>query len=1398
MIPGTFQKKRLKTAPGTSAPAVEAFALSSARERWPDFLGFEHAVLPLPADYDRSNGDFLVSRDVPSGRRLRDGRICPPDAAALFLQAASACAWLAGAGLWLDEEDLEDAVWDREGGAARLWLVRTPSGVRRGGPGPPVCALLAALLERVRSPSRRRSDGGARGLRDLLLAADAPFRRPDFWVACAFRFFPELSAAEAWPIRLRTIGLGGVQRRSASVRARLEKARALLAGRSARLFEPAGSSLAPGGALGLESVPATSAAASRALRERYCAEASDRRAVWIAAAPETWDTFSRRAFDSAAAALDGHIEVLHVPATCPSPRLPDEWRREVFVPCGTLTASMRFYEALSAHAVEDGRDARAFAQTLLASSGWGSYVADPTGQAALPAIPIESSDAAAAERAGTASERDLLACIAAAPRPVAESELRAVAPSARSAALLRSLEASGDVAREPGRRWAATGAGRRRAGLSASARRDLCRRWAAAAPDPARRIEWLLEAGEEDEALARAASWIGDGPTEAERWFEISARLAARGGELPPWLEMLEAEREVAGGRSAEAEARLQRLRDRSGASADELRRASLRLAEVAARRGRAAAAGRDAAAWLRAHPEAPVGERARALCLEAAALAREGGFERALECVERAESAAAPLSLSERLETGLVRADVYSAAGRFREEAETYSFWRGVVLPAGDDALTVRLLAREALGLADRRQFDAAIGRLEEALGASRDDPAEAARVRIDLAATLYHAGRPARAAPLLEEAIRDAAVAGREDLVHVARTNRVELAIDGGQWDTAAAEVDRSVADAQERRDDRRLLVALHQRSRLWLRQGQLDRAARDNESARELAARISDRVEVGELWLEWGDLSVHAGQFDRARDAYELAASHPPDRCDSDVRARQRLAELAWRTAGSAPAEALEELGRLFESDELAAAERFVRWNALLGPHALPEPLARRARATLSARGAGALAATLPGAVDAAPGASEGLRPIRAALARALTGQASPGDLACAGLTRIAVSDAAGREIAAAGEAVGPEAPYACRSLDSGACAYELRIWPPPDRARESELAWMVETLLYRPRAAAAPCDFEEGWRRLGIVTGDPSMEEPYRRLVRFAAQPVTVLVHGESGTGKEAVARAVHALSPRAAGPFVAVNVPAIPAALLESELFGHVKGAFTGADRDRAGLLEAAAGGTIFFDEIADLAPPLQSKLLRALQDREIRRVGENRTRRIDVRVVSATSRDLAREVEAGRFREDLFYRLNVALVALPALRARAGDARLLANHFLRHYAREYGRGELRFDPDALEALASYAWPGNVRELQNAVAQGAALADEDGRLRREHLPTPVGRERTAAAPAQNYRARLDAHRRGLITDALERSGGNRTHAARELGLSRQALAYLIRELRVAPRPGHRDM
>jgi two-component system, NtrC family, response regulator AtoC len=423
-----------------------------------------------------------------------------------------------------------------------------------------------------------------------------------------------------------------------------------------------------------------------------------------------------------------------------------------------------------------------------------------------------------------------------------------------------------------------------------------------------------------------------------------------------------------------------------------------------------------------------------------------------------------------------------------------------------------------------------------------------------------------------------------------------------------------------------------------------------------------------------------------------------------------------------------------------------------------------------------------------------APEELRALRDAVAAAASGRETPSPLPALGLAGLSITDGDGHDVVRLGARLSSAEPVSRRRLDAGGARFELALAPPVGDEVSAPIALLLETLLYRTQREDAPSDFAEGWRRVGIVTSDASMREAYGRLVRFAPQNLTVLVLGESGSGKEAVARAVHTLSPRRAGPFVSVNVSAIPAALLESELFGHARGAFTGAERDRRGLLEEASGGSIFFDEIGDLGLPLQSKLLRVLQERELRRVGENRSRSVDIRVVSATSRDLAKEVDAGRFREDLYYRLHVAVIALPPLRERGRDSLLLARHYLDRYAREFSRGPLRLTPEAQAIVLAHRWPGNVRELQNALCQAAALAEPGGAVSAELLPGPVRRDGRSPGNAGDYRSRVAAHRRRIVREALERSGGNRSRAARDLGLSRQALLYLMKELAVAsPRP-----
>jgi DNA-binding NtrC family response regulator len=328
----------------------------------------------------------------------------------------------------------------------------------------------------------------------------------------------------------------------------------------------------------------------------------------------------------------------------------------------------------------------------------------------------------------------------------------------------------------------------------------------------------------------------------------------------------------------------------------------------------------------------------------------------------------------------------------------------------------------------------------------------------------------------------------------------------------------------------------------------------------------------------------------------------------------------------------------------------------------------------------------------------------------------------------------------------------------------------------------------------RDANALLTSEIGDRYAAIVGESPAMQAVVDVARRAAPSGATVLLLGESGTGKEVLARAIHRWSLRASRPFVVVNCVALSEELLESELFGHEKGAFTGAHQQKRGRLEVAHGGTVFLDEIGDLRPSLQAKLLRVLQDQTFERVGGTRPIHADVRFIAATNRDLAQAVRQGQFRLDLFYRLHVVTVTLPPLRERAVDVPALARHLLERYRREVKREVLGFVPDALACLRRHAWPGNVRELENAIERAVVLS-EGPEIGVRDLPVEVrdvgeagglGRE-----SGRSFHAALEEYKRGLIASALRRTGGNRTQAARVLGLQRTYLARLIRDLGLAP-------
>jgi transcriptional regulator with PAS, ATPase and Fis domain len=307
---------------------------------------------------------------------------------------------------------------------------------------------------------------------------------------------------------------------------------------------------------------------------------------------------------------------------------------------------------------------------------------------------------------------------------------------------------------------------------------------------------------------------------------------------------------------------------------------------------------------------------------------------------------------------------------------------------------------------------------------------------------------------------------------------------------------------------------------------------------------------------------------------------------------------------------------------------------------------------------------------------------------------------------------------------------------------------------------------------------------------IVGHSPGIIEVMKTVARVAPSQATVLITGETGTGKELIARAIHGFSDRAANHFVAVNCSALAEGVLESELFGHVKGAFTGAAGARPGLFREADRGTIFLDEVGDISPGLQSRLLRVLQEHEIQPVGADSPVRVDVRVLAATHQNLEALVEQGRFRSDLFYRLNVVTVELPPLRERLQDLPLLVHHFLRQLATSHSRDPVALDPEAEALLLAYSWPGNVRELQNVLERALVLAAQ-GVIGPEHLPEDLRRwlvPATEAAPARHGSPPLlplaEIEKRHVLS-VLHAVNGNREKAARILSISRRTLVRMLR-------------
>ena len=359
-----------------------------------------------------------------------------------------------------------------------------------------------------------------------------------------------------------------------------------------------------------------------------------------------------------------------------------------------------------------------------------------------------------------------------------------------------------------------------------------------------------------------------------------------------------------------------------------------------------------------------------------------------------------------------------------------------------------------------------------------------------------------------------------------------------------------------------------------------------------------------------------------------------------------------------------------------------------------------------------------------------------------------------------------------------------------LDAGADEYLTKP------TEEAELLARVRAMLRMQEALRSKQHLEEENERLRrevalhegwgeFIGHSEPMQEVYVLIEKVAAAPAAVLITGESGTGKELVARAIHQRGPRREGPFIPVSCGALPESLLEAALFGHKRGSFTGAEADREGLFEAAGGGTLFLDEISDVSAAMQTRLLRVLQEGEVTRIGESQPRPVDVRIISATNKELRIEVQAGRFREDLYFRLNVIPIHLPSLRERREDILLLTEHFLQRYCQALGRPMLELTLEAKRVLLDYEWPGNVRELEHEMERVATLSDADRPISLDLLSEEVREVRSAAWKENQLqegtlKEQIGRIERRLLEEALEKNGWNQTRTAEQLGLTRQGL------------------
>jgi len=715
-------------------------------------------------------------------------------------------------------------------------------------------------------------------------------------------------------------------------------------------------------------------------------------------------------------------------------------------------------------------------------------------------------------------------------------------------------------------------------------------------------------------------------------------------------------------------------------------------------------------------------------------------------------------------------RARLALANGRFREAEQMLTAGLRRLrqrLPVYERALLYNELATVRLAVND---FDGAERAACIGVGLFRrcDGPAGRAAAHGKLAEIRIRTGRFAGVAETIENLRREGLMAGSAPGVVEARLLEARLFVSLGRWQSALECCETALESLSGRRSGWRQLRSLRLLSaRALVQLGRVEEAAEELTEALERPLAVWTPAEVDDLvplallsGLHEEALAVAAGT------AYEglweaVGEGRPPSPADwrrieaqDPFRAALTVHDLICLGVETVPVGLVAGTARVFSA---AGAEALLQrvdgarlgpWRALRVFLATPDPDADAYRILMAAAGH-------PEARLAVHGSPGGFNALDAQGEILLQG---PG-----GSDRFAIDAAAGRLVLSAKRIDEP-----ARAL---AAAVATRL-PATVRRRRggSELA--------EPRRAATS----------GMVGKSKALLDVQARIEKYAAHDLPVLILGESGTGKELLARQLHRLSARASRPWFAVNCAALPDGLLLSDLFGHRRGAFTGADSDRVGVFESADGGTVFLDEIGELPWAAQGMLLRLLQEGEMRRVGESRTRRLDFRLVSATHKDLAAMVKAGEFRQDLYYRLRVAYVEAPPLREREEDVMLLAEHFLE--ASAAAGQDLNFSDEAHARIRNYSWPGNVRELKNAIDGAVALADGP-EISVDMLGLPEEAVEETTPQQSGYHWKMEQYRRRLIGKALEESGGNQARAARALGISRQALSYLVRKLNYGP-------